>query len=627
MYANWVSLTDDLQGDGSLPSSVLDSFGHGTSTAVVLTVVKSLQQQQHEGERLTTADLLFGVQLQTASEVQWTMEVLGYGLTLPLEEEATLKSCIDIYRDWLSPLSGQAAQHVPKPVVDNPEPFAQKIISQYAAVFSPRKGHLGSSSGVRLHATVCRRVLVIVHTLACRGKLSRLTWESILKFMLSVCNRVLAPPTKPGGFAEHLADRLITTLFDVFLRACEHYFPSPPFWRTLQEMCCMWRHHHQVIEQWSHTALGLTLNVIQILYGPSYGRPLQLKLITEDDKVHSSYSTMAKDCVTQCWFRMLHTLGNLVDLSRPDVIAITPAFLEYAQRREDTLTLRDHVCLRHLPRIFFKAMKGLSANVDAYLTIGTGEEVCSPTDPVSPTRNQPGAVTPTRPKLEKRGTIGSIPPLPSEGKNIQLGSLSFQSQPVKFSRPDGNSLLHLFGKWLFEATIPDVNFPELLRPQRSGSFTGKPRLVKRRSSSDMATVVLHDSRKSSASLEVARQDDSISNSTFEAGRAEAFGALCRIFCKQKCAVPFNPVYLARFYHAMAHGLHYDKVCCEYKCCTDKMKVLQVKRLWSTKQTHVGVFEILCCDTGKCGHWQRTANTQFVNYYIFDACKVDQLFHH
>ena len=558
MYANWSSLTADLQDDDSLPSSVLASFGYGTSTAVVQQVVKSLQQQRrpHEGNHVSSADRLFGVHLQTANDVHWTMEVLGYGLTLPLEEETTLKSCIDIYRDWLSPLIGQPVRTVPKPVLDNPEPFGQKIISQYAPVFSPRKGHLGSNAGVRLHATICRRVLAIVHALACKGKLSRLMWESILKFMLSVCNCVLAPPTKPGGFAEHLADRLISTLFDVFLRACEHCFPPPPFWHTLQEMCCMWRHHHQVIEQWSSTVLGLTLNVIQILYGPSYGRPLQLKLITEDDEIHSSVTTMANDCVTQCWFRMLHTLGNLIDLSHPEVIARTPAFREDAQCRDDSLSLKDHVCLRPLPRIFFKAMKGLASNVDAFLTIGSGEEVYSPSDPVSPSKSQPGALTPTKPKPLKHSTTFS----PGETKPIQFVSQTSVPRSAKFSRPDGNSLLHLFGKWLFEATIPDTKVAEPVKLQQSTSFAGKSiiPLPKRRSSSD---TLQHDGRKVSTSVEMPpHHEDAISNSTFEAGRAEAFGALCRIFCEQKCAVPFNPVYLARFYHAMAHGLQYDKVC-------------------------------------------------------------------
>ena len=43
---------------------------------------------------------------------------------------------------------------------------------------------------------------------------------------------------------------------------------------------------------------------------------------------------------------------------------------------------------------------------------------------------------------------------------------------------------------------------------------------------------------------------------YEKGRAEAFGALCSIFSSQDCGEPFQPIYLAKFYHALILGLHY-----------------------------------------------------------------------
>lgn len=46
---------------------------------------------------------------------------------------------------------------------------------------------------------------------------------------------------------------------------------------------------------------------------------------------------------------------------------------------------------------------------------------------------------------------------------------------------------------------------------------------------------------------------------YESGRAEALGALCRIFCAKKTGEEILPVYLARFYQAMNHGLKVDEV--------------------------------------------------------------------
>lgn len=46
---------------------------------------------------------------------------------------------------------------------------------------------------------------------------------------------------------------------------------------------------------------------------------------------------------------------------------------------------------------------------------------------------------------------------------------------------------------------------------------------------------------------------------FEAGRAEAFGALCAVFSSQPCGEPFLPVYLGWFYHCLCLGLQQNEV--------------------------------------------------------------------
>ena len=51
---------------------------------------------------------------------------------------------------------------------------------------------------------------------------------------------------------------------------------------------------------------------------------------------------------------------------------------------------------------------------------------------------------------------------------------------------------------------------------------------------------------------------SLSIDRYESGRAEAVGALCRIFCAKKTGEEILPVYLARFYQAMSHGLKVDE---------------------------------------------------------------------
>ena len=68
-----------------------------------------------------------------------------------------------------------------------------------------------------------------------------------------------------------------------------------------------------------------------------------------------------------CIFRFLNSLGNPVELSRPDKVCQTQQFFQYAIVSDSVIDPTHHPCLHSLPTIFFKAMQGVSAMVDAYL--------------------------------------------------------------------------------------------------------------------------------------------------------------------------------------------------------------------------------------------------------------------
>lgn len=73
--------------------------------------------------------------------------------------------------------------------------------------------------------------------------------------------------------------------------------------------------------------------------------------------------------------------------------------------------------------------------------------------------------------------------------------------------------------------------------------------------------MIMDNRKGSLSLsqpssltEPADMPSGLKIDKYESGRAEAIGALCRIFCAKKTGEEILPVYLARFYIALHQGL-------------------------------------------------------------------------
>ena len=117
---------------------------------------------------------------------------------------------------------------------------------------------------------------------------------------------------------------------------------------------------------------------LKFMYG---GKLPAVQLPREDQGLVPEF--MTRECVAQAsfrlpmfcnnasWkdvlFRFLHSLGNPVELSRPDKVCQTQEFFEYAIVSDSVIDPTHHPCLRSLPIIFLIAMRGVSAMVDAYL--------------------------------------------------------------------------------------------------------------------------------------------------------------------------------------------------------------------------------------------------------------------
>ena len=87
----------------------------------------------------------------------------------------------------------------------------------------------------------------------------------------------------------------------------------------------------------------------------------------DDEGGYLVSADMTNDCIAQSWFRFLHIIQNPVDLAKPEMISQTPMFLQLALESEIVVDPRQHECLHKLPQIFYKAMRGLSIMVNAFL--------------------------------------------------------------------------------------------------------------------------------------------------------------------------------------------------------------------------------------------------------------------
>ncbi|XP_047737392.1 ral GTPase-activating protein subunit beta [Hyalella azteca] len=441
------------------------------------------------------------------------MPALGYGLSFPLSELDVLRDCVSVYCDWLTAFLPNPKACVPQPIIDDPNHYAAIIISHFYYVFVPRGGE---GAEVNKQAVLCHRVLRMLQTVAQSStSMSEETWHTLLLFLLHINSALLAPPsTKARDDAgEQLCERVLSVLFETWLLACDKCFPPPPLWTALRQGCTEWRHRRGLVQQWGRVCSALTAKLLLFMYGPHYTHRL-----AGGDELNVIPATMTNDCVAQVWFRLLHVLGNPVELSKHQVISKTPAFLKFAISSEAVVEPCQHPCLNALPQIFLAAIKVIASLADAFIG---GEEDGS------------------------RGAVAG--------------------------KAKVNSVLHLFGPWLFEAALIGTDLSPSPAPHTksetassvsgvlsAGGPTSTAGAGGRRPTSVYSLG--GDHRKSvveTSTFHTAAPGERLAVLTpadFEAGRAEALAALCRIVSSVTTGEEVLPVYLSRFFIAVREGL-------------------------------------------------------------------------
>uniref|UniRef100_A0A8C2GVC3 Ral GTPase-activating protein subunit beta n=1 Tax=Cyprinus carpio TaxID=7962 RepID=A0A8C2GVC3_CYPCA len=545
MYSEWRSLHLVVQHDqGHL--SVLHTYPPGVGRDVANAVVRPLGGAPSE------------CLLKTDKEVKWTMEVLCYGLTLPLDGD-TVKLCVDVYTDWMMALVSPR-DSIPQPIIKEPNLYVQTILKHLHNLFLPRPEHFSL-----VHFKLCQQVLSAVQKLARDSSgMARETWEVLLLFLLRINDTLLAPPTVGGGIAEKLAEKLISVLFEVWFLACTRCFPTPPYWKTAREMLANWRHHPPVVEQWSKVIAALTSRLLRFMYGPSFP---PFKVPEEDASLIPA--EMDNDCVSQTWYRFLHMLSNPVDLSNPVIVSSTPKFQEQLLGGNSVPhEVIQHPCLKQLPQIFFRAMRGVSCLVDAFLGISRPRSDSAPPTPVNrlsmPT---PSTTTNTTPPHNRRHRTTAVVKTASKTSTTKVSQQPSSTSPLSSpnqtsseprplpapTRPKVNSVLNLFGQWLFDAALVHCKLhSSLSRDSSMTALATQAGVELRRKGSQMST----DTMVSNPMFDANEFPDN-----YESGRAEACGTLCRIFCSKKTGEDILPVYLSRFYMVLIQGLQISDFIC------------------------------------------------------------------
>ncbi|XP_017158753.1 ral GTPase-activating protein subunit beta isoform X4 [Poecilia reticulata] len=427
------------------------------------------------------------------------------------------------------------------------------------AVVKPLAAGLGNPSTRSLLRTDRQQVLSSTQSLARESSMmSSETWQTLLHFLLRINHTLLAPPTPAGG----LSKLSVAVLLEVWLLACSRCFPCRSLWQTFRQMFSSWRHQPAVVEQWSRVAAGLTSRLLPQMFGPSFP-PFEVP--GEDASLVPA--DMEGERVSHTWFKFLHLFSNPVDLIGPaagsslDEDVQLPGIFFRVMRSVGEMvdaflgvTVRNSGQTKHLlPNTELGAR---SQSRDRLPSLGKQPQSTDPVHQNSsvvpvhlPVIFPPGfsvSRSPFRDRLPSyefsRPRSGSAPPTPvnfpttPEAPPIKSSSLSRKQQtpssphhwksssrlrsscppvnsaprcPAHPLRCNTDSLLHLFGSWLFEAAL---------------ITSGK------------------------------QADVTVMSDRWAAGRAEACGTLCRIFTCKKTGENIQSIYLSRFYLVLLRSL-------------------------------------------------------------------------
>lgn len=567
LYMEWCTINATEIAESNRKSVLYKLRSTINGQGVVNSVVKSLSSltggsAKGNGDGISGPDVPLDC-LQSDRDVQWIMEVICYGLSLPImttEQHEGVRDCVNIYCEWMCVMGPSKSKEklIPFPIRDDPNRYFRLIMHHLYNVFIRRSNvpiktlaaannDLNVGDITSRQAVLCHRILRTLE-LVCSDEATLLdseSWDTVLTFLLAINENLLSVPIDREDIGTSLCERIVKSLFEIWTVACLKCFPSPSYWKTFHQLCIKIRHRSAVIDHWSSTCLALTHRLVQFTDGGSVPSPSidgQLLLLVQE---------MNQDVVSQTWFRFLHILGNPIDIY--NVFAGQKLFESstfYSDPGNNSAQLADN---------FKRAMKGLSALTNVLIGAPvqsnkvTGETPAAAPSPIT-TRRPSGPQRPSTKSIltvlagsGRVNPVSQIPTLPTQTSTTithpsQITSTApfetiFNVCKLSNSRPKINSILNSLGNWLFSAAL-----------MGSDSTDGHQAEDQVDSSSNVS------SRRESASSNQNDQQDFVAQSDLEAGQAEAIGALCRIFSSKRTSEEVSPVFLARFYLSIQYGL-------------------------------------------------------------------------
>jgi hypothetical protein len=344
----------------------------------------------------------------THSHIIWAMECIGYSFSLPIESHSTISSALDIYRNWLT----LGTEDRPEIMSENESFYQQEIINHVSLLFVERGGDL------HRHADLCKEVLLMLKDL-CRQKfLHQSTWEHLLSIFLMMSASVLKSSSL---LSREITPLLFKVLFEIWLRSNTR---KSELWADLSSHSTNWIRNIWIVHHWTAVELALTKSVIGLIYG------------NETQKLKILFKNLPKPF--ECEAEIVQVLTT-----QEQNIYFWYQFWELMKKKTLAVAPKD-------PELCKELVKSVASLTDQILNFAFSRN--------SESRVKFDFFSQNEPKLDELL------------QTFQEIHEKFINRKNTVPIPRVNSILYIFGTWLFEYANNELNYCELGRAVAVGAL-------------------------------------------------------------------------------------------------------------------------------------------------------------
>ena len=323
----------------------------------------------------------------SAFHISWAMEFLGFAFSLPLKHHKVISKSFKLYRKWI------LDSDRPVLISQNEDFYQQEIICHLSLLFTERGG------SIEIHSKLCKKVLIFFKELTEKKNLTRPTWHTLLKVLLLISNFTL---TNMKTLSQHISPFLLTVLFELLIKSNTR---DKVLWKELELSSALWLDHIWLFNQWQSVILELTRKVVEFLFAEFNPTSVFRSSVLEESKLLKPGENFTLEVEIESetalflWHKFLSLMLNNTKDKVPDDCKVHRELSESIERVVD---------------IFLEVCEKRNNAVQACFF--------------------------------KDGINSQLAPLVEEINRISQEYVDGKSRlPI----PSGNSLLNIFGDWLF----------------------------------------------------------------------------------------------------------------------------------------------------------------------------------